>query len=197
MKKIKGRKYLKSRFRDGACPTGQDFADLINSTVNQKSDQVHAVGNKLGIGTATPEATLEVKGTCSGQPTLKSTDGANSTLWISHPASAITALATGEGEALMIGSQKSSNSHFQPKMTVQRGGNVGIGVQKPRAKLDVNGSAYVRKDLHVKSSASIGQNLQVGEKLILSGHQLWIENNRLKINIGGKTYILRMSPDKS
>ena len=50
MSDLRRRKYLRSKFQDGDCPNGDDFAAMIDSGINQKSDQMFAVDQKLGIG---------------------------------------------------------------------------------------------------------------------------------------------------
>ena len=200
MKKIKGRKYLKSRFQAGDKPTQQDFTDLINSSINQKSDQIFAVDSKLGIGTETPEASLEIKGDgCCRKPSLKASDG-NSSLWVRHPRDGIVALSAGNGETLVLGSIcNHGQAKFSPKMTINANGKVTI-LQEATDTLEVKGSMTVVGNIEaqgtIQSTGSISSKGSISTKtsIHLDQSTLWVEGTELKIKIGEQVYNLSKEP---
>lgn len=57
------REQLKTYFETGDRPTEEEFAELIDSGLNQEDDDIHSDGNKnIGIGTNTPDSKLQVDG---------------------------------------------------------------------------------------------------------------------------------------
>ena len=58
----RGRLDLKTYFETGDRPTEEEFAQLIDSNLNQKDDDIHAKDRKIGIGTDDPNAKLDVNG---------------------------------------------------------------------------------------------------------------------------------------
>ena len=57
---LKDRNALKERFSDGDIPTGNDFADLIDSAINQIDDEIYVDSKNIGVGTANPNAKFQV-----------------------------------------------------------------------------------------------------------------------------------------
>lgn len=175
MSDLKGRKYLKSRFEDGDCPNGNDFAELIDSCINQKSDRIFAVDHQLGIGTDAPSAPLNVNGS-SGDQKISAilTDGCNSTLRFGHPSKNDITIGGNKKDDIQIGVFDDCASTFTPIMSITSSGRVGIGVSQPQA------------ELHVADSVKAGQSVAIGEA-VLTFHRkkLWLEAN-------GKRYYIVM-----
>lgn len=57
-----GRDQLKFYLETGKRPTEQEFAELVDSQINQIDDDIHAKDNNIGIGTETPALKLDVNG---------------------------------------------------------------------------------------------------------------------------------------
>ena len=141
---LKGREYLKSKFRDGDRPDGTDFADLIDSCINQKSDRIFALDGKMGIATDKPKAPLEIKGgRRKTRQTLLVSDGNNSSFRIAHPEVKTAALGANNGEKLTLGTFLEDGSEFTPRISMDAQGKLGIGTESPRELLDVCGSINV------------------------------------------------------
>ena len=147
---VQGREYLKSKFENGDRPDGKDFADLIDSSINQKSDQFYAVDHKIGIGTERPKAPLEIKG---GRRRVKqsfiSSNGDCSTVRIAHPEHHVAAIGANNGEKLCFGTFAEDGSDFKHFMALSSDGSLGIGTDTPRQKLDINGSINVSNTIHL------------------------------------------------
>jgi len=171
MSKLRRRSYLKTRFEDGDRPNGNDFAELISSSLNQKSDQIFAVNQMLGIGTKAPEAPLEVKG-CKKKhkQSVIVADGDNSTFRISHPINNVVAIGSDLGESMQIGNFDCKNgNYFEPQMYISKG-RVGIGAEAENAELDVK------------------TTLWVGESIGLGGGKLYFEDDKLYLKTDKQTY---------
>lgn len=147
---VKGREYLKSKFENGDRPDGNDFADLIDSSINQKSDDFYAVDHKIGIGTSRPKAPLEIRG---GRRRVKqsfiSSNGDCSTFRIAHPDHHVAAIGANNGEKLSFGTFVDDGSDFRHFMALTADGSLGIGTDAPKQKLDINGSINVSKTIHL------------------------------------------------
>lgn len=168
MNDLKNRRYLKSKFKDGDKPTQEDFADLIDSCLNQKSDKIFAVDRKVGIGTKQPSAPLEVKGAERGvRQSLLTSDGKNSNFYVAHPIKNVVALGGNLGTSLKLGSFNKECSLFQPKMTINTQG-VGIGTKTTKAGLAVNGSAKISDTLYLGDGAL---EIKKGVLYLISGGQ--------------------------
>lgn len=145
---LKGREYLKSKFRDGDRPDGTDFSDLIDSCINQKSDRIFALDGKMGIATDKPKAPLEIKGgRRKTRQTLLVSDGSNSSFRIAHPEARTAALGANNGESLALGTFVEDGSEFTPRISMDAQGKLGIGTESPRELLDVCGSINVDQSI--------------------------------------------------
>lgn len=58
----KNRSELKDYFKTGEKPTASNFADLVDSMLNQEADNIFSETGKVGIGTSQPAAELDVMG---------------------------------------------------------------------------------------------------------------------------------------
>lgn len=147
---IQGREYLKSKFENGDRPNGNDFADLIDSSINQQSDRFYAVDHKIGIGNKQPKAPLDIKGgTRKVKQSFVTSNGDCSTFRIAHPDHHIAAIGANQGEKLSFGTFTSDGSNFEQYMALAPDGSLGIGTTTPKEKLDVNGSIKVSKTIHL------------------------------------------------
>ena len=147
MSNLRRRHYLKKKFEDGDNPDGNDFAELIDSSLNQKSDQIFAVDQQLGIGTNAPTAPLEVKGSSQSQrQSVVVADGCNSTLRIAHPQNNVVAVGCDSGELLQLGNFNSQNGNFTPELYISESG-VGVGAEAKNATLDVNTTFWVGESI--------------------------------------------------
>lgn len=178
---LKDREYLRSKFQNGDRPDAQDFDNFIDGTINQKSDGVHAVNRKLGIGTAKPTATLEVTGgRRKVKQSLVSSDGNHSTFRVAHPKQGTVGIGSNDGERFSLGNFASDGSSFNSHLTVEPDGKIGIGVKNPCERLDVNGS------IHVSDKIRLGdcQLKFLHGKLILihSGRKYEIEMHHIHHN---------------
>jgi hypothetical protein len=172
MSNLRRRQYLKKRFEDGDRPDGDDFKDLIYSSLNQKSDQIFAVDQKLGIGTRQPRAPLEIQGSTEMQKqSFIATDGCNSTVRIAHPQNTVSAMGSNTGESLQFGNFDSQSGVFTPNTYISESG-VGIGAMAEHASLDVK------------------TTLWVGESLGIAGGVLYYKNNVLYLKTSQGSYAI-------
>jgi len=97
-------------------------------------DMLIATGGNIGIGTTSPSAHLHVH--ASGGPSLWLTAGGSGTGGLR--------IIKGDSGTAYINNQDSVGMQFQiagsTKMTIDSGGNVGIGTTSPNARLDLGGS---------------------------------------------------------
>ncbi len=63
----RNRSELKGYFERGNNPTESNFADLIDSVLNQEEDNIFSESGKVGIGTSQQSADLDVKGTAKAE----------------------------------------------------------------------------------------------------------------------------------
>jgi len=148
MSRLRRRRYLKTKFETGDRPDANDFADLIDSSLNQKSDQIFAVDRMLGIGTKKPDAPLVIKGSNKKvKQSVVATDGANSTFRIAHPDNKVVAIGSDRNESIQLGNFHGTNcDFFLPQMYISEGG-IGIGVAAKNAELDVNTTLWVGESI--------------------------------------------------
>jgi hypothetical protein len=172
---LRRRKYLRSKFEDGDRPNGQSFADLIDSSLNQKSDKIFGVDHKIGIGTENPNAPLEVSGARKEvNQSFLTGDGCNSTFRIAHPENGVLGMGCDESERLQIGAFKNDGSSFEPHMVIDKNGSVGIGTERPEVKLDISGS------------------LKVDQNILLGDCLLAFNNGKLFLKTGDAKYHILM-----
>ena len=161
---LKGREYLKSKFRDGDRPNEVDFSDLIDGCINQKSDRIYALDGKIGIGTEKPKAPLEVKGgRRKTRQTLLVSDGTNSSFRIAHPDAGKVGLGANTGEVLSFGTFPEDGSEFTSRISMDAQGKLGIGTDAPSQLLDVRGSVNVKESLFLGTAELF---FQKGELLL-------------------------------
>ena len=174
---LRGREYLKSKFQNGDRPNEEDFDDLINGTINQKSDGVYAVNGRVGIGTERPSATLEVTGSRRKvNQSFLTSDGNHSAFRVAHPSQAVVGIGANEGDRLNLGNFAKDGSNFYPHVTLEPDGNVGIGVKNPCERLDIHGS------MHVSDSIRLGEC------------ELKFVHGRLLLIYSGRKYEIVMHP---
>lgn len=178
MNDLRRRKYLRSRFEDGDCPNGADFSAMIDSCINQKSDQIFAVEQQLGIGTEEPTAPLEIKGARGKlNVSLVASDSCYSTLRIAHPDHNTIAIGGDKRDDVQIGNYSDCRDEFTPTMTVSSSGRVGIGLSKPEA------------ELHVLKTIKAGESVAIGEA-VLTFHK-----KKLWLTAHGEKYRILMEPE--
>lgn len=129
---------------------------MVFGTSNLERMRLDSTGN-LGIGTTTPGTKLEIFNGSGSSPNLSGTSG---NFAITQPG-LLTSLQMGgyaiAPYSLWMQGQNKSGSSF-PLVLNPLGGNVGIGLDAPTTKLDVNGSIRCLA-LGIGGSPSAGQNL--------------------------------------
>lgn len=123
----------------------QTSFDLVNAALTKYpgNDTVYVVAGKVGIGTATPAATLDVAGGVAAVANISIT-GSTSVLALNGStygeltASSELYLSAGVGKSI----------HLRPNgglesVTLASSGKVGVGATEPQAKLHVSGGATI------------------------------------------------------
>jgi hypothetical protein len=171
---------LKSSFETGDRPSGEDFAALIDSVINQEEDGVFAVDGKVGIGTNVPEATLNVNGgTGALKQSILSSDGSYSVFRVAHPEEGVAALGPNEQQELKIGHFRADGSYFNTNVRINSEGDTAIGDKVPEAKLHVQG------------------DLKVDEKITLGDCELIFHQGRLILFYNGVQYNVKLEKARS
>lgn len=172
------RQFLKQEFQDGERPSGADFADLIDSFLNQEDDGLHVAPDStlvLSRGLGLGESSHEVAGT------LRFSAGKvqfhNGTTWVD--------LASGGGGA------------FQPvgggPHVAFGGGNVGIGTfpAPPTHRLEVN----------LGENLSEAERVRMGNAVVCNGSAAFqgfaVFAHRNQASTVNTTYALRQGPTGS
>ena len=124
----------------------------VNKVLNVNSNIT--VSNFVGIGTATPENTLHIKTTVPGVEFEASSASANQKKWIMHS----------NGDYFYLRASNDGLTDSREAIRIHRsgieldslylGGNVGIGVLTPQARLHVGGSMNVISNIAVIGSGS-------------------------------------------
>ena len=106
---------------------------------------------KVGIGTSSPSAKLEIFNSTTGDVTLlrlRSTPGVGDTQYLGFDGSSNSSRArigseiTGGGHGnLVFETRDSTTANLTERMRIDSSGNVGIGTTSPSAKLKINGSS--------------------------------------------------------
>ncbi|MBV9303964.1 MAG: hypothetical protein JOY62_14860 [Acidobacteriaceae bacterium] len=147
-----------------------NFIPLWTSSTNLGNSLLFQAGGNVGVGTTGPNAILDVE-----QPGATRSDG---TFRFFQPA-----LASGNDNSIAwgraaVGGQAGLQwfeynsggpsvfgwNHWgdSASLTIQQGGNVGVGTMKPTATLDVSGNAQISRSLSLSSAGSfIGFNRNV------------------------------------
>lgn len=175
MKNLQDREWLRSRFKDGDRPDGNQFSAWIDSSINQKSDGLYASEKRLGIGIEHPTTPLDILGDKdSGGLALRSSNGGNSHFQVAHPDSSQVNLGCQSGEKMALGHFQDGNSGFTEQLVIVREGMVGIGTPSPQEALEVNGS------------------VKVAQHLLLGEATLYFKRGKLYLKADGKKYQLQM-----
>ena len=147
MSNIKSRSELKSHFENGDIPNESDFSDLIDSCIHQTEDSLTAkmLGSPrqaLGTNRWPPANTWT---TWNGKPRWRT----NGYGYYKHesertkPGGEIghcfdSDVMSGKDGKLVINELSQTDGSIE-RLTVAAGGNVGIGIEVPAEKLDVDG----------------------------------------------------------
>ena len=159
-------------------------------TVDGTTLVVDDVNDRVGIGTATPSAPIDVEGVNGvvlgrfydgvGLASLKLTTNSNNEVGIAHAgvASGGLTFSTGSGA---VGSER---------MRISSSGNVGIGVTDPDAKLEIQSGVVDSEVLNVRGfNADRGLNISVNnegsitDSLVDFNNEL--SNGRISFSLGG------------
>jgi len=154
----------------GAVRAGADnTGDLVfrPSVAGSATERMRIMsGGNVGIGTTSPQTTLDVNGIASSTQLYVGGNNATrlqaSNLFLGSSANVIT----GSGSSLLYGASNTTNHVFQGT------GNVGVGTTSPFAKLSVAGGAYVGGNLTATgtvSLASTGSAPIVGNVTLVAG----------------------------
>ncbi|MEL6559879.1 MAG: hypothetical protein AAFQ94_16945 [Bacteroidota bacterium] len=175
------RKKLRTFFEQGDRPDESQFSDLIESGFNQIDDDVHAVDQKIGIGTDQPDEKLDVDGKVKVREDLsikghivgdKADKNPNEdTLYLANyaaiglhgenkPAQAgdltLSAnKASGASGKIVLNRFLGTGQGHAPGMIIDGDGKVGIGNDTPDADFQVGGN-HVSASLGEAAGASTG-----------------------------------------
>lgn len=97
---------------------------------------------KVGIGTSTPLAELEISGDIAW----------NGDVLLQGPESSFYQT---QGSNISFYTSQASKEFVYPAFTISSGGNVGVGIEIPNEKLDVAGSLGVQKRIIFKNTAGV------------------------------------------
>ena len=131
---VKNRRELKQKYRTGAQPTAQDYADLIDSGFNAVDDGI--------FKPIEPHLPLRIKGNGSSLSVLDLYDDATHNWRFG--------LMSGIDSGFNIADAAGSSHLFMESGS----GNLGLGSTKPKAKLHINQSAALGDALYVQDSAA-------------------------------------------
>ena len=154
----KTRQTIKARFVQNAIPTQDDYADLINASLNQADDGIYKL----------PNEPLSIVGNTATPPVLRFYGDASATTWawqiqLSSDNKAGFALVSGDNQTRL----------FFDTAT----GNVGIGTTAPTTKLQVQGSLGVTGATNLAALATSGT-------IAMSTDAFYLNNSSKNIGIG-------------
>lgn len=128
---------LKKFFRDGALPTSEHYADLVDSMVNRIDDgfdKTEAEGLRIASLGTSPMLLSFYNGAGSAEP-----------VWaIGHGSAAGTLHFLRRAGAAEDGTAPAPDGALAPGLALSRDGRVGISVADPAWRLDVDGVARAR-----------------------------------------------------
>ena len=111
----------------------EDFLVKFRNETEGRNSQVYDNGSQVGIGTTTPKQRLEVNGSIQIHEQNSSVAG----LMITQSSGETGYIMHNRASTLTIGAGS------QDRITIDREGNVGIGVSKPRHPLEMSSGAHV------------------------------------------------------
>ena len=141
---------------------GQDNAQLFWNDTNKR----------LGIGTSSPAQLLHVFGATN--PTIQTEDSTNGLILRMQAQNTVGFVGTLTNHELRLITNNSA------KITIQTGGNVGIGTIIPNAQLEVGGNpgaivgGFASGQLHITA-----QSASVNANAVITGHNLFGGNKQL------------------
>jgi hypothetical protein len=152
---------------------------LAGLTVDTDTLHVDATNDRVGIGTTSPSAELEVQGSSNPEIRLVSSDGTNPALYFGDTADKHRAgfyYDTSENDLLFRGYNNTT------RMMIDSSGNVGIGTTSPSRTLDVRGIARVGDDTNRTPDANGVGHLMIdgngyGGYVSLDGTAMWVGHN--------------------
>lgn len=177
---------LKAAFGDGKVPTGTDFADFIDSGLNQADDKITInESGFMGINTNNPSEKLEV---CEGNINIVGDSGKiyfdDRTKYIGDHLTDGLKIGTTDNNSIVMDTNGSNS------MVITGDGNVGIGTTgTPAALLDVNGDLQVADTLTVNGTTCLNDDVTIA-----SGKSFKVED-ALTIDNDGSVGIGTNSPN--
>lgn len=138
---LKGRPTLKEYFEAGKLPSQNEFADLIESHLNQNDDQLYIKTTEgpeptkyLGVGAVNPTSRLTVKA-----------HGEDEKLISFESPGGIERWKIGQNVNNKPGLNIGESGVMDSQLFIESGsGRIGIGTMDPEAKLEANGALYSR-----------------------------------------------------
>jgi hypothetical protein len=127
-------------------------------TIDTNTLVVDAANNRVGIGTTSPNAELDIRGASNPEIRLQSTDSSDPFLYFGDQ---VDAVRGGIGYDTSANALQLRGYNNSTRMTIDSSGNVGIGDTTPSYTLDVNG------DINATSAVRVS-GLPVGMVLVKS-----------------------------
>ncbi len=192
----KNREMLKELFLNGLKPNQEDFADIIDSTINSKDDNIVSKNGKIGINTEDPKANLHVNvlgdkvklGDKNAAFMVGRADGHNlsfddNEIMSKNGNNYATLNIQAEGGDVYFHSLKTD---IKERVIIKSNGKVGIGTNNPKANLHVNISGDKVK-LGDKNAAFMVGNAD--------GHNLSFDDNEIHAKNAENTATLFLQND--